>query len=218
MNAMHASTGHALPDIVKPTDEAIARAAKLIDEGEIVAVPTETVYGLAVDAANEEAVQALYEAKGRPEDKPFVLQFGSVAAALAWGSFDGPAARLAERFWPGPLTLIVPKPKDVTLASRVTSGGTTIGIRIPDNETALALLRAAGRPLAITSANLSGEPGARSAAEIPSPLKARLGLVLDGGDCPIGVASTVVDTTGSSLRILRQGTLSASEIEKALAS
>ncbi len=218
MNAMHASTGHALPDIVKPSEKTIARAAKLIDEGEIVAVPTETVYGLAVDAANEEAVQALYEAKGRPEDKPFVLQFGSVAAALAWGSFDGPAARLAERFWPGPLTLIVPKPTEAKLASRVTSGGTTIGIRIPDNETALALLRAAGRPLAITSANLSGEPGARSAAEIPSPLKARLGLVLDGGDCPIGVASTVVDTTGSSLRILRQGTLSASEIEKALAS
>lgn len=218
MNAMHASTGHALPDIVMPSEKTIARAAKLIDEGEIVAVPTETVYGLAVDAANEEAVQALYEAKGRPEDKPFVLQFASVPAALAWGSFDGPAARLAERFWPGPLTLIVPKPTEAKLASRVTSGGTTIGIRIPDNETALALLRAAGRPLAITSANLSGEPGARSVAEIPSPVKARLGLILDGGDCPIGVASTVVDTTGSSLRILRQGTLSASEIEKAVAS
>ena len=218
MNAMQAKARSRHPEILKPSDEAIARAAALIDAGEIVAVPTETVYGLAVDAANEEAVQALYEAKGRPEDKPFVLQFGSVEAALAWGRFEGSAARLAERFWPGPLTLIVPRPTDVKLASRVTSGGATIGIRIPNNEAALALLRAANRPLAITSANLSGEPGARSVAEIAPSLKAHLGLILDGGPCPIGIASTVIDTTGSSLRILRQGTLSATEIEKALAS
>jgi L-threonylcarbamoyladenylate synthase len=216
MTAIQAKPGLRKPDVVEPSAEAIARAAELIRKGKIVAIPTETVYGLAVDAANEEAVQALYIAKGRPEEKPFVVQFGSVAAARKWAKFEGPAARLAEAFWPGPLTLIVRKPSEATLASRITAGGDTIGIRIPDTETALAVLAAVGRPVAVTSANLSGEPGARSVADIAPSLKAHLALILDGGRAPIGVASTVVDTTRHSLRILRQGSLSATEIEKAL--
>jgi len=206
------------PEAVRPSEAAIARAAELIRQGKIVAIPTETVYGLAVDAANEEAVQALYVAKGRPKEKPFVVQFGSVAAATEWGGLTGVAAKLAEAFWPGPLTLIVGKPENVTLASRITAGGDTIGIRIPDNEVALAVLRAASEPLAVTSANLSGEPGARSAAEIAPALKERLALILDGGESPIGVASTVLDVTGDRFRILRQGTLTAADIEKVLAS
>lgn len=218
MNKMQAPLDTPEPEIVRPSDEAIARAAELIRQGRIVAIPTETVYGLAVDAANEEAVQALYVAKGRPKEKPFVVQFGSVAAAKEWGGFTGVAATLAEAFWPGPLTLIVRKPDNVTLASRITAGGDTIGIRIPDNEIALALLQAAGKPLAVTSANLSGEPGARSVAEIAPALREHLALILDGGESPIGVASTVLDVTGDERRILRQGTLSAEDIEKALAS
>lgn len=215
---MQARLNTAEPEAVRPSEAAIARAAELIRQGKIVAIPTETVYGLAVDAANEEAVQALYVAKGRPKEKPFVVQFGSVAAATEWGGLTGVAAKLAEAFWPGPLTLIVGKPENVTLASRITAGGDTIGIRIPDNEVALAVLRAASEPLAVTSANLSGEPGARSAAEIAPALKERLALILDGGESPIGVASTVLDVTGDRFRILRQGTLTAADIEKVLAS
>ena len=215
---MQARLDTSQPETARPTDAAIARAAELIRQGKIVAIPTETVYGLAVDAANEEAVQALYVAKGRPKEKPFVVQFGSVAAATEWGGLTGVAAKLAEAFWPGPLTLIVGKPENVTLASRITAGGDTIGIRIPDNEVALAVLRAASEPLAVTSANLSGEPGARSAAEIAPALKEHLALILDGGESPIGVASTVLDVTGDRFRILRQGTLTAADIEKVLAS
>jgi L-threonylcarbamoyladenylate synthase len=216
MTANQAKPGPSRPQTLEPGAEAIERAATLIRQGKIVAIPTETVYGLAVDAANEDAVQALYVAKGRPEEKPFVVQFGSVEAARAWCSFEGPAARLAKALWPGPLTLIVRKPDKAALASRITAGGDTIGIRIPDNEIALGVLAAVGGPVAVTSANLSGEAGARAAGEIAPSLKAHLALILDGGPCPLGVASTVIDTTGHSLRILRQGTLSATDIEKVL--
>ncbi len=205
-------------ETVRPEAETITRAADLIRRGKIIALPTETVYGLAVDAADEDAVQALYVAKGRPEQKPFVLQFASVQAAKDWAGFDETAARLAEAFWPGPLTLIVRMPANARIASRITAGGDTIGIRIPANDVALGVLREAGRPLAITSANLSGHPGARSVAEIPPELLAHLSLILDGGTSPIGVASTVLDVTGDNFRILRQGTLTADDIEKALTS
>lgn len=215
MTAMQARKSKT-PEIARPNAESIARAARLIAEGRIVAIPTETVYGLAVDAANEAAVETLYIAKGRPAEKPFVVQFDSVPAAIEWASLSGPARRLADAFWPGPLTLIVRAPAGRELAHGVTAGGATIGIRIPHNPVALDVLRAAGRPLAVTSANLSGEPGARSADEIPASVRNHVALILDGGPCPIGVASTVLDVTSERFRILRQGTLTADDIEKAL--
>ena len=151
MTAMQARKNRT-PETVRPDTEAIERAARLVAEGRIVAIPTETVYGLAVDAADEAAVEALYVAKGRPAGKPFVVQFDTVSAATRWAALDGPARRLAETFWPGPLTLIVRKPSDSVLASGITAGGDTIGIRIPDNPVALGVLRAAATPLAVTSA------------------------------------------------------------------
>jgi L-threonylcarbamoyladenylate synthase len=218
MTTMQAQKRTSPPEVVRPSARSIARAARLIAEGRIVAIPTETVYGLAVDAANENAVEALYAAKGRPAEKPFVVQFESGRIATDWAGLDGAAARLAAAFWPGPMTMIVRKPAEAILADGITAGGDTIGIRIPNHPVALDVLRAAGRPLAVTSANLSGTPGAGSVAEIPASLRTRLALILDGGSCPIGVASTVVDMTGARFRILRQGTLSAKEIEEALGS
>ena len=154
------------------TDDAIAEAARLILAGEPVAVPTETVYGLAADATNAEAVARIYEAKGRPSFNPLIVHVPDLVAAEAIGQFDDAALTLAERHWPGPLTLVVPLREGANIASIVTAGLPTIGLRVPAHPAMQALLRAVGRPLAAPSANASGSISPTRAEHVMKSLAA----------------------------------------------
>lgn len=191
------------------------RAAALLDEGKLVAVPTETVYGLASDATQELSVQANYEAKGRPDTKPLsVLVDGMAMVETVCGDIPDDAYKLAEAFWPGPLTMILWG--NGTLPAIVTAGGSTQGVRCPDHRDTLSVIRKLGKPLACPSANLSGLPSPKSARDVISQLGGRIDAVLDGGQCSVGVESTLLDMTVSPYRILRQGGLSKSDIERVL--
>ena len=193
----------------------IEQAATLLREGKLVALPTETVYGLAADATQETAVQANYDAKGRPETKPLnVLVDGMAMVETVCRDIPADAYRLAEAFWPGPLTMILWG--SGTLPPIVPAGGATQGVRCPDHPATLAVIRALGRPLACPSANLSGRPSPKSAGDVLEQLGGRIPAVLDGGPCTVGVESTIVDLTVSPFRILRQGGLSREAIEAVL--
>lgn len=192
-----------------------ALAAELLRMGRLAAVPTETVYGLAADAAQASAVQAVYEAKGRPETKPLsVLVDGMDMAESVCRDIPEDAYKLAEAFWPGPLTMILWGNK--TLPPIVTAGGDTQGVRCPDHSDALAVIRALGRPLACPSANLSGKPSPKSAGEVLGQLAGKIDAVLDGGPCDVGVESTILDLTVMPYRILRRGGLSREKLEAVL--
>jgi L-threonylcarbamoyladenylate synthase len=182
----------------------LAAAVELLRAGELVAFPTDTVYGVGAIAWDAAAVGKLYTAKLRSLDKAIPILLAD-AADLALVARDLPpaAARIAAHFWPGPLTLVVPKAPAVP--DEVTAGGDTVAVRIPDHELARALIRAAGAPLATTSANLSGGVSPVTAEEAAAQLGSRIALILDGGRCPGGVASTVVDVTGVEPVILRPG-------------
>ena len=185
-------------------DEAgIAVAARLILAGEPVAVPTETVYGLAADATNAAAVARIYTAKGRPSFNPLIVHVPSLDAAEAIGEFDDQARALADAHWPGPLTLVVPARAGSGIAPSVMAGLTTIAIRVPAHPVMQALLKAVGRPLAAPSANASGRISPTSAAHVLTTLGGRIGTILDGGVTLKGVESTIVDAT--SWTILRPG-------------
>ena len=185
--------------------ETIEEAARLILAGQPVAVPTETVYGLAADATNAEAVARIYEAKGRPSFNPLIVHVPDLAAAERIGEFDAQARALAEEHWPGPLTLVVPLREDSGIASLVTAGLATIGIRVPSHPAMQALLRATGRPLAAPSANASGSISPTRAEHALKSLGGRIPLIIDGGPTERGLESTIVAVTGGSLRLLRPG-------------
>ena len=187
------------------TDETIAEAARLVLAGEPVAVPTETVYGLAADATNAQAVARIYEAKGRPSFNPLIVHVNDLAAAERTGVFDDEARRLAERHWPGPLTLVVPLRQQSGIASIVTAGLPTIGLRVPNHPAMQALLRAVGRPLAAPSANASGSISPTRAEHVRKSLGGRISLIVDGGPTERGLESTIVAATGGPLRLLRPG-------------
>lgn len=190
-------------------------AAALLRAGKLAALPTETVYGLAADATQARAVQAVYDAKGRPEQKPLsVLVDGMKMAEAVCRDIPGDAYRLADAFWPGPLTMILWG--NGALPPIVPAGGATQGVRCPDHPAALAVIRALGRPLACPSANLSGWPSPKSAQEVLAQLGGRIDAVLDGGPCSVGVESTILDLTVTPYRILRQGGLSREAIESVL--
>lgn len=192
-----------------------ARAAQLLRAGEAVAVPTETVYGLASDATNREAVHKNYEAKGRPETKPLnVLVDGMDMVRTVCRDVPEDAYRLAAAFWPGPLTMILWG--NGTLPDIVPAGGATQGVRCPDHPDTLAVIRALGRPLACPSANLSGQKSPKSADDVLGQLDGRIAAVLDGGVCTVGVESTILDLTCTPYKILRQGGLGRAAIEQAL--
>ena len=191
------------------------QAAELLRQGRLVAVPTETVYGLAADATQERAVQANYDAKGRPETKPLnVLVDGMPMAEAVCRDIPEDAYWLAEAFWPGPLTMILWGNGALPLI--VPAGGETQGVRCPDHRSTLAVIRALGRPLACPSANLSGQPSPKSADEVLAQLGGHIDAVLDGGPCSVGVESTILDLTVTPYRILRQGGLSREDIERVL--
>lgn len=193
----------------------IEQAAELLRQGRLVAVPTETVYGLAADATQEGAVQANYDAKGRPETKPLnVLVDGMAMVETVCRDIPADAYKLADAFWPGPLTMILWG--NGALPPIVPAGGATQGARCPDHPATLAVIRALGRPLACPSANLSGQPSPKSAQDVLAQLSGRIDAVLDGGPCTVGVESTILDLTVTPYRILRQGGLSREVIEKIL--
>jgi L-threonylcarbamoyladenylate synthase len=190
------------------SEEAIADAARLILAGEPVAVPTETVYGLAADATNASAVARIYEAKGRPSFNPLIVHVPNFAAAERIGVFNAEARALAEAHWPGPLTLVVPLRPEAGIASIATAGLATVGIRVPAHPAMQALLKAAGRPLAAPSANASGGISPTRAAHVLKSLGGRIPLILDGGPSERGIESTIIAATGGELRLLRPGPLS----------
>lgn len=193
----------------------VPEAAETIKSGGMVAVPTETVYGLCVNGLNEKAVAELYEVKGRPEVKPLSLMVDSPAAMDQYCT-DVPAAAyiLAERFWPGPLTIVLSS-KDI-VPGIVRAGGTTVGLRCPDHPLTLALLKECALPLAGPSANPSGMPSPRNAAQVLSYFNGKIDAVIDGGECGFGRESTIIDMSCTPFRILRQGALSEEAVTDAL--
>ena len=187
------------------SDEAIAEAARLILAGEPVAVATETVYGLAADATNPEAVARIYEAKGRPGFNPLIVHAVDLAAAERIGEFDNEARSLAKQHWPGPLTLVVALRPDVGIASIVTAGLPTVGLRVPAHPAMQSLLKAVGRPLAAPSANASGSISPTRAEHVLKSLGGRIPLIVDAGPTERGLESTIVAAAGGPLRLLRPG-------------
>ena len=191
--------------VSKFDDEAIAEAARLIVAGQPVAIPTETVYGLAADATNAEAVARIYEAKGRPSFNPLIVHVPDLPEAAWIGDFSGEALALAKEHWPGPLTLVVPQRTGAGIATIVTAGLPTVGIRIPAHPAMQALLRRVGRPLAAPSANASGSISPTRAEHVLRTLGGRIPMIIDGGATERGIESTIVAATGGALRLLRPG-------------
>ena len=189
------------PLVLPFDDDAVARAAAAIAARGIVAVPTETVYGLAADARLPEAVARIYAAKGRPSFNPLIVHVSDVAAAEALAVLDADARALAARFWPGPLTLVLPLRPDAGLSGAVTAGLDTVAIRVPAHRAMRALLAATGAPLAAPSANASNGISPTRAAHVVASLGARVPLVIDDGACPAGIESTIV----AGRTILRPG-------------
>jgi L-threonylcarbamoyladenylate synthase len=191
---------------VVPFDRhSIGNAAQLIIAGRPVAIPTETVYGLAADATNAQAVARIYEAKGRPSFNPLIVHVPDLASAERIGVFSDEARALAKAHWPGPLTLVVPLREASGIASIVTAGLPTVGIRVPSHPAMRAVLAAVEGPLAAPSANASGSISPTRAEHVLSSLGGRISLILDGGPTERGIESTIVAATGGPLRLLRPG-------------
>ncbi len=199
--------------LLASSPDALPRALAILQRGGLVAFPTDTVYGVGALAFDNAAVESIYTAKGRPEEKAIPILIGD-PADMSKVALEVPerASRLAARFWPGPLTLVVPKHPDLPPAISTLP---TVGVRLPDHPVARALLRAAG-PMAVTSANLSGQPSPVTAQEVLVQLGGRIALILDGGRTPGGFPSTVVDCAGEEPQILREGPISAGEISRVL--
>ena len=201
--------------VLPVNDKSIALAAELLQKGELVALPTETVYGIAADARNGEAVKKIFEAKGRPQDNPLILHIPD-ASWLARYCKDVPetAYRLAGRFWPGPLTMILPKADCVPL---VTTGGLdTVGMRCPDHAVTRAIIAASGVPVAAPSANTSGRPSCTTAEHVREDMWGKIDGIVDGGPCQVGVESTIIDLTVTPPQLLRPGGLPLESLRDAL--
>ena len=195
-----------------PEAETITRAAQAILRGEIVGMPTDTLYGLAADPFNHEAVSRVFAIKGRPESNPLPLVADDHAQVHEWiGDLTPLGYLLAQNFWPGPLTLIVRGP--LTLDHRVTSDSHTVGVRVPDHEITRALCRAAGRPLTATSANPTGTPATGDPDIVARLMGKALSMLLDGGPCRGGAPSTMVDVTGPTPHLIREGAISWERIQ-----
>ena len=199
--------------IVEPDAASITRAAKLLQDGGLVAFPTETVYGLGGDATNERAVAAIFEAKGRPQFNPLISHVLGSAEAKQFVEWSETAEKLAARFWPGPLTFVLPRAKGSTISLLATAGLDTVAIRAPSHPVAQALIRAAGRPIAGPSANRSGAVSPTQATHVAESLGDRVSLILDGGPCLVGVESTVLDLSGNRATLLRPGGATREAIE-----
>jgi L-threonylcarbamoyladenylate synthase len=201
--------------VLPAAEESIVVAARVLAEGGLVAFPTDTVYGVGAHAFQPEAVERIYTAKIRSRDKAIpILLARADDLVLVAERIPDTAWRLAERFWPGGLILVLPKKASVP--DVVSAGGTTVAVRVPDHPVSLALIATLGAPLAATSANLSGHPSPVTTQEVETELRGRIELILDGGRCPGGVPSTVLDLTTDPLAILRAGAISVEEIKAVL--
>ena len=204
-----------LIDIEMEPERALAEAVRILASGEPVAIPTETVYGLAADATNPAAISRIYEIKGRPRFNPLIAHMSGLEMALSHADFDPLSLKLAHAFWPGPLTLVLPLKPESPIHALCTAGLPTIGIRVPEGFTGL-LISAYGKPLAAPSANLSGRISPTSAQHVAADLGDRIALVLDGGAATVGVESTIIKLDGDAVRLLRPGGLDVGAIEKLL--
>jgi len=202
--------------VVRYGGDALAEAARLIRAGEPVAVPTETVYGLAADATSPDAVARIYAAKGRPSFNPLIVHVATLAEAERLGRFSDSARALARGFWPGALTLVLPVRVDSGLADSVTAGLPTIALRCPAHPVMQALLAAAGRPLAAPSANASGTISPTRAGHVLASLGGRIPLIVDGGATERGLESTIVAVEEGGVRLLRPGPIGFEELQAAL--
>ena len=201
--------------ILPAGEAAVAAAARSLGVGRLVAFPTETVYGLGADATNPAAIARLYQAKGRPAFNPLIAHVGELGAARQIARFDATALLLAEAFWPGPLTLVLPKTPACAVADLATAGLDTVAIRIPAHPVAREILRVFGGPVVAPSANLSGHVSPTTASHVQSDLAGRIDLIVDGGAVAVGVESTIVGCFDTPM-LLRPGGLPRAEIERVL--
>src|SRR6516164_9963420 len=209
-------TAEPTTQLIKPDGGGIARAARVLAAGGLVAFPTETVYGLGADAGNGAAVARLYEAKGRPRFNPLIAHVPDIAAARALARFNESAERLAAAFWPGPLTLVLPKRPDCPVAELATAGLDTIAVRVPSHPVARDILVAGARPIVAPSANRSGQVSPTTAQHVLADLRGRVELIVDGGPTPMGLESTIVACLDRPV-LLRPGALPRAEIEREVA-
>jgi L-threonylcarbamoyladenylate synthase len=192
-------------ETVPPDTAGVLLAAALLRTGSVVAIPTETVYGLAADATNPDAVARIYAAKGRPSFNPLIAHVSGAEMAAKHVEIPPLAHRLIDAFWPGPLTLVLPRKPESPIAAIVTAGLPTLAVRCPDHPVPQALIAALGRPLAAPSANASGRISATRAEHVLKTLGGRIPLIIDGGRCRGGIESTIVAVDGDHLRLLRPG-------------
>lgn len=204
-----------LIDIEMEPERARAEGCRVLAAGEPIAIPTETVYGLAADATNPAAISRIYEVKGRPRFNPLIAHMSGLEMAEQHAVFDPMSRALAEAFWPGPLTLVLPLKPESTIHELCTAGLPTVGIRVPKGFAGL-LISAFGKPLAAPSANTSGRISPTSAQHVAADLGGRVELILDGGAAGVGVESTIIKVEGDRVRLLRPGGLDVAEIEKVL--
>ena len=208
--------GTAVPLISAAAPRAINRAAELVKAGRLVAFPTETVYGLGGDATNERAVAEIFAAKGRPRFNPLIVHVRGLAEAERLAVFDDHARRVASRFWPGPLSLVLPRRDDSGLSLLASAGLDTVAVRAPAHEVAQALLRETGRPIAAPSANRSGRISPTEATHVFEEIGDRIDLILDGGRTPVGLESTVLDLSDETPVLLRPGTVTSEQLTELL--
>ncbi len=206
--------GSLITEVLVPDDDALMLASRLLHEGQLVGFPTETVYGLGANALNKEAVMSVFSAKGRPADNPLIVHIWNENQLADLCEVPDKAKILMDAFWPGPLTMLFPKKESVP--SEVTAGLPTVAIRMPSHPVAAAMLKACNLPVAAPSANRSGRPSPTSAAHVLEDMDGRIPLILDGGDCEVGVESTVLDLCNGQPCILRPGGITKEMLEKVL--
>ena len=204
-----------ITEYIKGSDDCgIERSGEILRNGGLVAFPTETVYGLGANGLNADAVKSIYEAKGRPSDNPLILHITSLEQAEQIAELNENAIKLARRFWPGPMTVVLPKKSIVP--KRVTGGLSTVAVRMPSNDTARKLINAAGVPIAAPSANISGKPSPTTAKDVARDMDGKIPIIIDGGDCDIGIESTVIDLAGDVPMILRPGGITLDMVREVL--
>jgi L-threonylcarbamoyladenylate synthase len=202
--------------ISPPTRQALAHAGVLLRTGRLVAFATETVYGLGGDATNERAVAEIFAVKGRPRFNPLIVHVQDIGEAEGLAVFSESARRAAAQFWPGPLTIVLPRREECGLSLLASAGLDTVALRVPNHRVALELLRETGRPIAAPSANRSGRVSPTEASHVAEELGDRVALILDGGPTPVGVESTVLDLSGTSPALLRPGGITFDQLTEVL--
>jgi L-threonylcarbamoyladenylate synthase len=213
MLSFAAMTEQLQTDVLPATPESIAEAARRLRAGELVAFPTETVYGLGAEATQDRAVARIFKAKARPHFNPLIVHLPDRRSAEQEVAFEAGAARLAEAFWPGPLTLVLPRRMSSEVSLLCSAGLDTLAVRVPSSQVAHALLSAVGRPVAAPSANSSGEVSPTTANHVLASLGGKVPLILDDGPCPVGLESTVVEVRGGTARLLRPGGITREALE-----